>query len=304
MNWFKVKLKLKGWFATQWQSDTIFGHLCWGMLYLHGEDRLKSFLTLYDAGTPPLLVSNGFPGDLLPSPITSPYTVDTKLPVHLQRGQFRQRKGAKANRWLTVQEFTRALGGETVLPQAESEPAEKARVTLKTRLNRLTSTTDEGGALYNFEEYHWPEVTIYLKVADTFVDMAQQLFQYVADTGYGKRKSVGYGRIESMCFEPFAGFHLPRNANGFVSLSNFVPARDDPIQGSWNVIIKYGKMGEEWASEDHVFKKPLVMLEAGSTLFDSPCREYYGRLVRALNPAYSQSVQYALALPVPMVIPA
>lgn len=127
-----------------------------------------------------------------------------------------------------------------------------------------------------------------------------QLFQYITDTGYGKRKSIGYGQIESMIFEPFDGFKQPEKINGFVTLSNFVPSADDPTEGFWNMIIKYGKMGEEWAAEDWAFKKPLLMLEAGSTFYDMPCRDYYGCLVKDLNPHYSQAVQYAFGLPVPM----
>jgi len=106
-----------------------------------------------------------------------------------------------------------------------------------------------------------------------------------------------------MSFEPFAGFNAPADPNGFVSLSNFVPAKNDPVHGDWQTIVKYGKMGEEYASEDHVFKKPLLMLEAGSTFYDVPCREYYGCLVKNLNPAYPQAVQYAFALPVLMALP-
>jgi CRISPR-associated protein Csm4 len=302
LNWLRVKFRLRGWIASAWQSDTIFGHLCWGMRYMRGEDKLRDFLGLYDAGKPPLLVSNGFPGDFLPQPITAPPTIDRNLMPNLQREQFRQHKQAKGNKWLTADEFTCVLSGEIVTLSAQSRPEDEKRVTLKNQLNRLTCTTGEGGALYNFEEYYWPEVTIYLKVSDDFTDMAKQLLQYVADTGYGKRKSIGYGQIESMSFEPFNGFKQPKKPNGFVTLSNFVPSANDPTKGSWNVIVKYGKMGEEWASEDHVFKKPLLMLEAGSTFLDSSCRDYYGCLVRNLNPTYSQAIQYAFALPVPMVI--
>jgi len=302
LRWYKAQFKLKSWFASAWQSDTIFGHLCWGMRYLYGEDKLEDFLKLYDGGMPPLLVSNGFPGEFLPQPITAPPAIDKSLTSDVQREKFRQHKKVRGNKWLTVDEFTHVLSGGIVIPPAESRAEKEKRVTLKNQLNRLTCTTGEGGKLYNFEERYWPEIIIYLKVSDDFIDMAKQLFQYVADTGYGKRKSIGYGHIESMSFEPFNGFKQPQKANGFVTLSNFVPSASDPTKGSWNVIVKYGKMGEEWASEDHVFKKPLLMLEAGSTFLDSPCRDYYGCLVRNLNPTYSQAVQYAFALPVPMVI--
>jgi len=272
------------------------------MRYLHGEDKLQDFLKLYDAGTPPLLVSNGFPGEFLPQPITAPPAIDKSLTSDVQRDKFRQHKKVRGNKWLTVDEFARVLSGEIVKPLAETRAVEEKRITLKNQLNRLTCTTDEEHPLYNFEEHYCPKITIYLKVSDDFTDIANQLFQYVANTGYGKRKTIGYGQIESMSFETFNGFKQPQKANGFVTLSNFVPSASDPTQGSWNVIVKYGKMGEEWASEDHAFKKPLLMLEAGSTFYDMPCRDYYGCLVKDLNPIYKQAVQYAFALPVPMVI--
>lgn len=303
MNWFRVRLKLRSWVASSWQSDTIFGHLCWGMRYLRGVQELESFIAAYDDGVPPLLLSNGFPGDLLPRPLTGPAMVDPALPLQEQVAQFRHMKRAREVRYLTSEEFTQALNGEIIVPSSEPVAVGKSRVTLKNQLNRQTSTTGEGGALYNFEEYHWPEVTIYGKVTDGFADMAQQMFQYMADTGYGKRKSVGYGQIEDCVFEEYPGFNTAENSNGFVTLSNYVPAAVDPREGFWRTMVKYGKMGEEYAVQDSAFKKPLMMLEAGSTFFDAPCRDYYGRLVRGLNPSYPETVQYALALPVPMRLP-
>jgi CRISPR-associated protein Csm4 len=64
--------------------------------------------------------------------------------------------------------------------------------------------------------------------------------------------------------------------------------------------VKYGKLGEEYALEEIAFKKPLLMLEAGSTFYDSPVKQFYGRMVRGVSPAYPQVVQYGFALPVPM----
>jgi CRISPR-associated protein Csm4 len=268
------------------------------MCYLHGEAALKDFLRLYDDGKPPLLVSNGFPGDLLPQLIMPPLK-------NVQREQFDQYKKARKRKYILEEEFIRAINGESLPPLSETKPEETVRITLKNQLNRLTTTTDEDHPLYNFTEYYWPEITVYLKIADDFVDTAKELFQYIADTGYGKRKSVGYGQVESTILfdDTFVGFNQPQKANGFVTLSNFVPAANDPVTGWWNKIVKYGRMGEEWASEDNAFKKPLLMLEAGSTFFDSSPRDYYGCLVRNLNPAYSQAVQYAFALPVAMIIP-
>jgi CRISPR-associated protein Csm4 len=218
-----------------------------------------------------------------------------------QRKDFCVAKRSKDVTHLTSEEFSKALYGETFIPT--SQVIDERRSTLKNQVNRLTGTTGEEGQLYEFEEYHWSEVSIYMKVEQGFEERVQSLLRYVAATGYGKRKSAGYGQVELVSFGLFGGFPLPPDANGFVSLSNFVPAANDPKQGSWQVLVKYGKMGEEYALGGNPFKRPLLMFRAGSTFYDSPCREYYGRLVQDISSTYPQAVQYAFALPVPMRLP-
>jgi CRISPR-associated protein Csm4 len=85
-----------------------------------------------------------------------------------------------------------------------------------------------------------------------------------------------------------------------MSLSHFVPAAKDPLKGYWEILVKYPKLGEDFAITGNPHKKPLIMLRAGSSFFDSPCREYYGRLVKGLSPQYPQVVQYGYAFPVPI----
>jgi len=288
--------------ASAWQADTLFGHLCWGMLYLQGADDLQSFLRRYEHGQPPLLLSNGFPGDFLPVPVMPVPSIIPSLPLEEQKIIYAENKISKNIDFLSLVDFNLVLKG--VKPEMKDEPSpEKQRVTLKNRINRLTDTTGDEGNLYNFEEHYYPEITIYLRITDDFVETARSLFQYLAFSGYGKRKSIGYGQIENYSFEYFEGFKSPSSPNGFVSLSNFVPAYSDPLAGYWKTITKYGKMGEEYSQEEHAFKKPLVMLEAGSTFYSNPVRDYYGCLVKNLNESYPQSVQYAFALPVPMILP-
>lgn len=301
MKWHKVEFKLKSWFASSWQADTIFGHLCWGMKYIYGEDRLQTFLNRYQTGSPPLLLSNGFPGDLLPRPILATPRITPTLSLQEQREQFQHYKKVRDVEYLSPQEFTLAINGQKVVPPSAPD-FETRRVTLKNQLNRVTGTTGDQGYLYSFQEYYWREVTIYLKLVEDFVEQARCLFHYIADTGFGKRKSIGYGQIENVSFDEFAGFASPADANGFVTLSNFVPATNDPTNGFWQTMVKYGKMGEEYAQGENPFKRPFLVLKAGSTFYDSPCREYYGRFVSNLNPR-SETVQYAFALPVPMKLP-
>jgi len=71
MRCFRIRFRLVSSLGTPFQADTIFGHICWAVRYLEGEEALQAFLAAY-RDVPPLLVSDGFPvvGDLfyLPRP--------------------------------------------------------------------------------------------------------------------------------------------------------------------------------------------------------------------------------------------
>jgi CRISPR-associated protein Csm4 len=208
--------------------------------------------------------------------------------------------------WLALEEFGQAIQGVQAVPrQVEKGKLPVTQVTLKNQISRITGTTGEEGNLFDFAEVFCSAVSIYVKVAEGFVEDAERLFSFIARQGYGKRKSVGYGEIDfqSFTFEPFPGFGSPAEANGFVSLSNFVPARDDPTRGAWRTMVKYGKLGEEYALHEHPFKRPLIMLVAGSSFYDQPPRGYYGRLVEDVSASHPEVVQYGLAFAVPARLP-
>ena len=312
MQTFRVTYHLRSAVASAWQADTIFGHLCWALRYLDGEEALLRFLESYRNGEPPLLVSNGFPQGLLPRPLAPPSRRQPGASLEEQTKHFGRMKETRKITLLTLDEFNRAIKGEEVEPTTgKIQP--RINVTLKNQISRLTGTTGEEGNLFEFEETFWSQVdgnttraipvSIYLKIREGFEQQAKRLFAFVAEQGYGKRKSVGYGEIRSMEFEPFDGFDSPADANGFVTLSNFVPAESDPREGYWKVLIKYGKLGEEYAGEDNPFKRPLLMFTAGSVFIDPSPQQYYGRLVERISVSVSAAVQYGFAYPVPMRLP-
>lgn len=72
MRTYRVRFSLVSSLGTPFQSDTLFGHICWAIWYLEGIDALNEFLEAYTDGSAPLLVSDGMPviGDAfyVPSP--------------------------------------------------------------------------------------------------------------------------------------------------------------------------------------------------------------------------------------------
>ena len=301
MKLYKVTLKLTSAYGTDWQADTIWGHLCWALRFAYGEVEVNDFITACEKGEPPILVSNGFPGDLLPRPI-----MPAKQAVN--RKEYGTLKEQKEIKLLSLDEFNRVLNNEEIEFSQKGERFATTSIMPKNQINRLSNTTshddDTSGRLFSMTEYHLETVSVYLKIADSFVETAKELFQNLSMSGYGKRKTVGYGQFKMLSFVEFTGFNPPVDSNAFISLSNFTPATNDPVNGYWNTLIKYGKLGEEYAITGNPHKQPLVMLRAGSCFYDNPTRGYYGRLVKGLSQQYPHVVQYGYALPVPLKLPA
>lgn len=95
------------------------------------------------------------------------------------------------------------------------------------------------------------------------------------------------------------------DADGFVSLSVFVPAPSDPVEGCWNAEVKRGKLGEERAAGANPFKRPYLRLMAGAS-FRTPAtpRLWYGRMLPNLSRTYPDAMDYALAFAVGLRWPA
>lgn len=299
MDWFRVTLDVPGPTGTPWQADTIFGHLCWAVKHRRGEEALRRFLEPFLEGKPPLLLSSGFPSGLLPRPV---------LPVALPQGaspEDRARaRDLRKQELVSAQDFQRCIATPAHMPgPVPRKSLVQTRVTLKNQLNRITGTTGDEGQLFNFEEHWLPQVDIYVKVANGHKEEAEELFGFLAESGYGKRKSVGYGAIRGVQFQPFEGSKPPPGADGFVTLSPFVPSASDPTEGFWRTRVKYGKLGEERAVSANPFKRPVLMLAEGSAFYDAAPREWYGRMVTGLSDAFPDVVHYGYALPVPAKLP-
>jgi len=314
---YRSRLTLRSASASHWQADTIFGHLCWHIARWHDESRLNDLLEQCRRGKPPALLSDGFPRDYMPRPILP----RAGAPQHLSKADRVKHhfdvKFAGQSEWLTLEGFNQLRRGETMtslLKEKDVELAAGSRSISKNQVDRRTNTAGgDGGKLFDFVETILPEVTIYWRIEDDWEKTVGDFLEDLKASGYGKRKSVGYGQIESFTFEEFHGLdETPPRANGFISLSRFVPAPNDPTDGYWDIAVKYGKLGEELAVSGRPFKRPLIQLECGSCFFDEVkpdwVNRWYGRLVDGVvtqdqEKLYGFEVkQYGFAFLVPMRI--
>lgn len=304
MRTYRIELAAPSGFITPWQADTVFGHLCWGAERQGQFGNFKGAAGLTDlfrSNDPPFVISDGFPAGLLPAPITLKSHFAPESAENLDGTSYDLMKKAKKREFLTIAQFQAFQRGER--PDLEDNaqgfiPA----TTLHNQISRITNTTGESGSLFELDEQFAPgdgTIELYARIREGFEDDLRLLFEIVAASGFGKKKSSGKGSFAVASFAPFDGFEGIANPTGYVSLSHFIPAQGDPTDGAYKTMVKYGKLGEEKTFCGNPFKKPLIMLKPGAVFRDSNPRPWYGRLVENIAYADSSVVHFAYTFPVP-----
>jgi CRISPR-associated protein Csm4 len=294
MKTYKINLKLHGSIMTPFHADTLFGHLCWVVAYREGEKGLQAFLEPFQKKEPPFLISDGFPLGLLPKPLSAEFCIDDP----------QERKELKKTDFISFGEFNSLIRGEKLKLKTYTSPI-KSSLTPHNTISRLTNSTLAEGGVYSLKEFFTSEISIYLKtISDEWKNRVLELFDELSKIGYGRKKSIGKGQFSVQAVE---GFEFPQieKADGFITLSNFCPAGDDPTEGLYKTFVKYGKLGEEFTFCGNPFKRPLVMIRAGSVFkANGEPKEFYGRIVQdGIAPAKPEVVHYAYAFPVPIIYP-
>ncbi len=126
------------------------------------------------------------------------------------------------------------------------------------------------------------------------------LFDHLSQSGFGRDKSQGLGAFAVSGIESWEDFGDGASATAFVSLSSFVPAMGDPVEGRWRLRVKRGYLGEHLVA-GNPFKRPLVEFEPGAVfrIGSGKIAPFYGRLVGQIAPGLPSAVQCGFTLPVP-----
>lgn len=305
MRTYRIDLVVPSGFVTPWQSDTLFGHLCWATERHGSFSNFKGaagLIDLFRSGDVPFILSDGFPAGLLPAPITLKRLFLSESSENLDKNSYALMKKSKKCEYLTVEQFQSFQHGKVPDLEIDTKGFVKA-TTLHNKISRLTNTTGDAGSLFERDEIFAPDgkVQIYAKVREGFEDDLRLLFELVANSGFGAKKSSGKGAFSVEKIELFSGFDRNFKPSGFVTLSHYVPAKKDPTDGAYKTMIKYGKLGEERTFGGNPFKKPLIMLKPGAVFNTADVKPYYGRLVENVD-YFSDSgvVQYGFGFPIPI----
>jgi CRISPR-associated protein Csm4 len=320
---YTIEIKLTSPVVTRFQSDSLFGHICWAIRFLKWDvpDRLNDFLNSYgEKQSPPLLISNGFPKGYLPKPVIPPVTQKELDDVIGKENRIKNSHIVKTIKKIDIisKHNLKQLCKDKITPSSlfkityenfedieKFEKKEQSTVVQHNTINRLENRVKRG--LYTQEEIFFDEdggeFEIYLKTNYFTMMELQRIFGYIREEGFGRDKSTGKGAFD---FNIKDGFDLPesKEPNAFMSLSSYIPCKYDPKEGFYNILLKYGKLGGIYSkgiSEvyKNPFKKPLIMFAAGSTFYDTGYirEKTYGSLLRDVH-KNDKIRHYAYAFPI------
>ncbi len=336
MNVYRLTIEPYSAFRTPLQSDTIFGHLLWALRYTAGQEgnaALEKFLGHYRSGEPPLLVSAGFPANTLPVPVLEQLPPDPTKSIadrtvaDLLRKVRQELDYLPLSYWndLASKVSSRNLeNARKKLQQAlekddfhDYRRQRKVQAITRTAVDRITGSGRDGRLFVAEETFYgrpvdrpdWPPARfdVWHKLDEEQVSPTdvQKWWHWIERNGFGKRKSTGAGAFKIVRdLEPAAG-ELPQvdQPNGFVSLSAWVPAINDPLKVSYKTRVKRGKLAEQYAIpglEHGPWKKPLLMLAPGALArlpAGEAVREWYGQLVEDMHWTRKGIVQYGYGFP-------
>jgi len=284
MKSYKAVIELKSPLATPMMGDTVFGHVCWGIVRRRGEEELDKFLSGCAGSEPPhFAVSSAFPHGRLPRPLMKQSEqTDKSLAVYSQRKELKAKKYIPADLILDNKKIEPAALEEAL----RKEPVRFTSAEVRTRntINRVTGTTGDEGSLFPTTEthYHQPLADLYI-VADCSGDEVSQYLDWAFEFGFGADASVGMGQIGRIRLEEI---ELPRDGKWGMSLGPFIPSyrdSDELEELSYEIFVRYGKLGGGSAASTNPFKKPLVMFTEGSTFIPKEKKETVGTLIGGVH---------------------
>jgi CRISPR-associated protein Csm4 len=289
MQTYKIKIEILSPIGTPIKGDTLFGCVCWGILYNDGEGPLKSLLDSFNAE--PLVISDGFPENTLPRPLLPPERHATRLELEQLRVRKRVKKmiyvpasflfeSDEQNPLSEQMVIDKLIQNENYLKGLEDRRISRMHNTI----NRLTNTVEEG-ALYSRHEMWFGKGTIFDAYIVSTFDMAklQALLEWAFLEGYGADRSTGKGTLSLKGIEKIG---LPQKGNRYMALGSFVPDDKEDHLAELRAFTsaKLGKLGGHFANAMNPFKMAFLMYTAGAT-FDAHnvARPYVGQLLRNVH---------------------
>ncbi len=279
-------------FASPVQGDTLFGAFCWSYRYSCGEEALTELLGELKSGRQQIIFSNAFPGGTLPLPlgIRDAAADFEKIETKEERKKaYQEHKKLKSAKYVTRQWFQKLQEGDyhgfTAGLCDEGITEQTVVHNMVSRQEGSVKNIEGSGSLYGEDEFFVGKDQTYdVYVLSTLPeDRLRTIIEMMFQLGIGKDKSTGKGAFEVVGWQEEKELLNCKRSNGFVALSNFIPAQGDPTEGRYKTLVKYGKLDREYAISEAPFKKPLIFIQAGGVFKDENVKMHYGRYATQIS---------------------
>lgn len=147
MKAYKISLRINSGILTPFKADTIFGHLCWVVAHKIGEKGLQEFLEPFKQGNPPFVLSDGFPGELLPKPLSADFNVEGA----------EARKGLRKIDFVLPEDFDLIRNARKFHPSILS-PGLDTYLRSHNTISRLTNSALAEGGVYSLKQTFFPRI--------------------------------------------------------------------------------------------------------------------------------------------------
>jgi CRISPR-associated protein Csm4 len=286
---WRLRLHPKGSWATPWRADSLFGAICWCWLGLFPESFEGIIAAFAESRDPPFMLSDAFPGDLLP------------LPLHVR--PLSNGKKIKPPLFISQPAFQACLSENTTTAPETADKAIGLGSLIRTAIDRQIGTAADG-QLYEIDIQHltkpFETLSIYLR-SERYLKELIACFKALALTGFGKKSSSGLGAFElAEEAERCDWLDDAAGANAFTTLSHFVPAPADPTEGFWRLHVTYPKFHANTVG--NVFKGSIMMMVPGSVFRTGGVapKPWYGSMIPMARPEMPKALHYALAFAIPI----
>ncbi|HRG77322.1 MAG TPA: hypothetical protein PLX69_22375 [Leptospiraceae bacterium] len=311
---YRIQIQLTSNLYTPLHGDTLFGMLCWMILYKEGEDLLNEFLAKSQKN-PQLLVSSAFPKDELPMPVIASqvknetndnitrYIKRLKKQKFISKERFLKHRAKFDFRILREELISemRKVDSDTTLTLKNTNSVKSSvpnKFLAHNSINRLTGMVAEEGGLFFSEIVATPSykmaekeentiLDIYISVTSEYDSVIKDSFITLSTYGYGKDSSTGGGQfiVKDYKEENDLFANNEKYTHG-VTLSPIVPAGDDPTEIDYQLFTRYGKIGHGSDigsdTEKGFFKAPILMFQTGAVV-KGASKEYAGCLLEKVH---------------------
>jgi len=290
MKLYKTTITQQTEFATPLRGDTLFGQLCWMIVFKYGEERLKKLLESYEI-TPFLVVSDAFAKGYLPKP---------KMPSKCLNENLEDKKENRKKVWLSLKDL-QSGNYQNAKKDEEIKNIDKELESMHNSLNYKTFHTDgDDFAPYALKNYRFSPKDIYFYIDENLFSKNElkEILTLLSSYGYGKDNTIGKGRFS---FDKIDEITIKKDSKTVMALSPFSPQNLEVEKIFYETFTRFGKLGANRAYKNP-FKKPILLAKSASVVkLKKPLQKpIIGKAISGIEKTYKDVVHqgYAIAIPI------